>query len=169
MRVARPQHHRPPIDISQNAVAKMVHQELNDISKDRLITDADIKEILGREAKKGNGTLSKDAVEAMASIADSFDGKLDDGAKQLAARFQEIYYTDMMAPLSEEYARQAAQQLKQDKVDFQDFLQQDLKEHKKLTYDEFKENLQDKRLDASEWETMMLWLQMGVKKKPITS
>ena len=89
---------------------------------------------------------------------------------KVAALTSARQYTDQVeSGMLVEGRKQIEAQLAQDKKDFKDFLVQDGKEHHKVTFDEFRETLEENRIDSSDWQTMMLWLQTGVKRNPITS
>ena len=134
------------------------------------ISESDLENMM-RRAWDGE----KESVDPAAATALRFVGWrdapiMDKGARQLISEFVSAWYQDRVeAPNVTEGRRQISEQLAQDKRDFRDFMHRDHHENKRLDYDEYKEQLQDQRLDTSEWQSMMLWLQTGAKQDPITS
>lgn len=95
---------------------------------------------------------------------------MDAGARELMTGFVTAWYEDQMESAAlREGRRQAAEQLAQDKRDFKEFLRRDSTAHKRQTYEDFRQDLKEHRIEASEWQTLMLWLQTGRKQTPETS
>jgi hypothetical protein len=128
----------------------------------------DVKGMIRRGWDPEKGGMSGAAAKAIKFSGWADGDIMTKEAKQVMTSFVESFHMDMMAnQATEARNKEIAQQLAQDKRDFQDFLVQDHKEHKRIDYGDFKEKLQDDRVDTSEWQTLMLWLQTGVKRNPM--
>ena len=134
------------------------------------LSEKDLESMMRRAWDGERGQVDDGAATALRFVGWRDTDIMDAGARALMTDFVSAWYHDRVeSPAVQEARRQAAEQLAQDKQDFRDFMKTDKAEHQKLSYGEFKDKLQHDRVDASEWQTLMLWLQTGVKKKPITS
>lgn len=119
---------------------------------------------------RSGGKITDKASNAIKYAAWSSGDIMDDGARLMVGNFLTAWYEDQVeSGVLVEGRRQLKQQLAQDKQDFKDFMTRDKGEHKRKSLDEFKEDLQENRVDSSDWQTLMIWLQTGLKKNPITN
>lgn len=118
---------------------------------------------------RAGGKLTDEASTAIKYAAWSNGDIMDDGAKMFMTSFISSWYQDTVENgMLAEGAKQAKQALAQDKTDFKDFMTRDKTEHKRKDLSEFKDDLKENRIDSSEWQTLMIWLQTGLKKSPIS-
>lgn len=135
-----------------------------------VITEKDLEGMMRRAWDRKQGGVDPAAATALRFVGWRDADIMDSGARALMTEFVSAWYHDVFeSPAVKEGRRQLEEQLAQDKRDFQEFLVRDKREHKRVTVDELKEELQQKRIEASEWQTLMLWLKTGIKQKPITS
>lgn len=178
----------PPGEMGAAATAAINHV----IDTKTLSKDAERDASIIREANgcRKRGGISKDEMSGMMKRA--WDGEkgevrdtsatalryvgwrdadiMDSGARELMTGFVTAWYEDQMETAAvREGRRQVEAQLAQDKKDFKDFLRRDKTDHKRQTIHELKAELKDNRIETSEWQTLMLWLQTGRKSKPVTS
>lgn len=139
------------------------------------ISQPDLENMMRRAWDADKKTVDPAAATALRFVGWRDAPIMDKGARQLMSEFVSAWYQDRVeAPNLVEGRRQIEAQLAQDKMDFRDFVDRDKAqrshlETRRLDYDDYKEQLRDQRLDTSEWQSMMLWLQTGVKQDPITS
>lgn len=138
--------------------------------KKGVITEGDLEGMMRRAWDGEKGRVDSGAATALRFVGWRDAPIMDAGARKLMSEFVSAWYQDMVeSPALREGRRQLEEQLAQDKRDFKEFMRTDKAEHKQQSYDEFKEKLQTERVEASEWQSLMLWLQVGIKKNPITS
>jgi hypothetical protein len=159
-----------PPKISHHAIAHTYYREMNErVQKHGVIRRDDFADLVSRAYDPKTKTVDAKAAEVLASIADEFKPMMDAETKALAAEFKEAYYTDMMStPVLEEYRRQAKEALAQSKEDWTTFLHEDLKQHEKLNFDDFKKILAENRVEMSEQQAVEMWVKFG-HKKAVTS
>lgn len=134
------------------------------------ISRADMADMMKRAWDGEKGEVRDTSATALRYVGWRDADVMDAGARELMTGFITAWYEDQMETAAiREGRRQAAEQLAQDKRDFQAFLRRDKADHKRQTYTEFKHDLKEHRIEASEWQSLMLWLQTGHKEKPITS
>lgn len=161
---------RLPPKVLRSDIADAFRRDFDKAVADKgKISRDDVASLFDRVYDKKTDKVDHKAAEALAYVSQEYEGKMDAGAKEVAHKFIQAYYTDAMSGVTEEYRRQVEQQLAQDKRDFTEFLVRDKKEHKSQTLEEFKEDLKENRIETSEWQSLMLWLQTGTKKNPYTS
>jgi hypothetical protein len=130
----------------------------------------DVRSMMKRAWDKGEDRVSDTAATAIRYVGWRDADIMDAGAKELMTSFVSAWYSDMVeSPAVVEGRKQLEAQLAQDKRDFTEFVSRDKTEHKRHTLQEFKKDLKENRVEASEWQTLMLWLQTGQKQKPVTS
>lgn len=134
------------------------------------ISRADMADMMKRAWDGEKGEVRDTSATALRYVGWRDADIMDAGARELMTGFVTAWYEDQMETAAiREGRRQLEEQLAQDKRDFQDFLRRDKTDHKRQTFNEFKEDLKEHRIEASEWQSLMLWLQTGHKPKPITS
>lgn len=159
----------PPKILRSDVATAMRSQMQSAVDKKGKIERDDVVALFDRVYDKKTEQVDSNAAAALAAISDEFKDKMDTGAQALATEFIQAYHSDAMGGLTDEYRKQVEQQLAQDKHDFREFLTEDHKEHKKLSHEEFREELQDNRVETSDWQSLMLWLKTGVKTNPYTN
>ena len=162
---------RLPPKIARNQVAQALVRECEQkVGQKGKLNRTDIEDLLRRSWNSETKTVDKSAAEALTFINEAFGDKMDAGAAGLMKDFQVAYYQDMVMDKNiQESMRMAAEQLAMDNKLFKEFVKEDRMDHKQETYQEFKEDLQENRVETSEWQSMMLWLQTGRKQNPISS
>lgn len=134
------------------------------------ISRADMSDMMKRAWDGEKGEVRDTSATALRYVGWRDADIMDKGARELMTGFVTAWYEDQMETAAiREGRRQLEQQLAQDKRDFTDFLRRDKTEHKRQTFKEFKDDLKDNRIQSSEWQTLMLWLQTGHKQKPVSS
>lgn len=134
------------------------------------ISRADMSDMMKRAWDGDKGEVRDTSATALRFVGWRDADIMDAGARELMTGFVTAWYEDQVESAAiREGRRQLEEQLAQDKRDFKDFLRTDKSEHKRQTYNEFKDDLKTNRVESSEWQTLMLWLQTGHKQKPVTS
>lgn len=135
-----------------------------------VISEQDLEGMMRRAWKPDAQSVDAGAAMALRFIGWRDAPIMDAGARQLMSEFVSAWYQDQVESAAVvEGRRQIEEQLAQDKRDFRDFMVTDRRDFERVEYDDFKAKLQDDRIDTSEWQSLMLWLQNGVKSDPITS
>ena len=162
---------RLPPKIARNQIAQALVRECEQkVGEKGELNRSDIEGLLRRSWDKKSNSIDKGAAEALTFINETFADKMDSGASSLMRDFQVAYYKDsVMDKGIQESMRMAAEQLALDNRLFTDFVKEDKSEHKQETYEDFREDLQENRVETSDWQSMMLWLQTGRKQNPISS
>lgn len=153
--------------------AQPMAEVLNDAKRCRdtgVIREADLEGMMRRAWDAKSGAVDKSAATALRFVGWRDAPIMDAGARQLMTEFVSAWWQDMVeSPAVAEGRRQIEEQLAQDKRDFKDFVKTDKADHKKQHYEAFREGLKNERVEASEWQTLMLWLQTGAKRNPLSS
>lgn len=134
------------------------------------ISRADMADMMKRAWDGQKGEVRDTSATALRYVGWRDADVMDAGARELMTGFVTAWYEDQMETAAvREGRRQAAEQLAQDKRDFKEFVRRDKTSHKRQTYDDFKHDLKEHRIESSEWQTLMLWLQTGHKQTPVSS
>lgn len=155
-------------DEIQRSLRRSIQRRMRSGGEGRL-SQSDLPRVLADAGIKS----AEITVEDMKAIVDSLGAAanyLDDSAKAFSAGLRKSYYADSVdAQDITEYAAKVRETLAQDQRSFDEHLLRSSSQVQELDYEEFRETLGDDRLEASDWESMMLWLTTGAKRAPKTS